>query len=244
MGLREFLARRRETSNQRTVERLRKRLMNEHHQTMERKRAIEQLEEIGSPEALYALLGRFSYHTQGSIVDEDEKQMVFDALRRRGADAVPAIEEFIRRENSVYWPVRTLAELAGEERAVQVMFEALDSIQDRWEKSMERMTQLVSCLRDFHLPAVCERLIALAQDESEEIRFLAVDGLTTFDDDPRAVDAILQRLFAADETVRVKTYVTDLLLDRGWNVKKYKKQIMETLPSTYFVDDTGVIQRR
>jgi HEAT repeat protein len=244
MGFHEFMARRREAGAERRVERLHKRLMNEHHQTLERKRAIADLEAIGTEDAIYALLGRFTYHTQGSIVDEDEKTMVFDVLRRKGADAIPALEEFIRREKAIYWPLRTLSELAGETRAVDVLLEALDSIEDRWEQSMERMNNLVSCLRDYQDPRVLERLLGLAADDFEEIRFLAVDGLSTFDNDPRAVDAIVERLLDPGETVRVRTFITDLLLDRRWNVKRFKKALTEQLPEGFFIDDTGVISRR
>ncbi len=243
MGLSDFMARRREAGAARKVERLKKRLMDPHHQTGERKRAIAELDQLGSEDAVYALLGRFTYHTAGSIVDEDEKQLVFDVLRRKGAAAIPALEEYVCNEKTIYWPLRTLSELAGEDRAVEVLLEALDSIPDRWAESMERMTNLVSSMRDFQRPQILERLIELSGDDFEEIRFLAVDGLSTFEDQT-AVDAIMERLVHADETVRIKTYITDLLLEREWNIKRWKKRIGDRLPSGFFVDDTGAIQRR
>ncbi len=106
------------------------------------------------------------------------------------------------------------------------------------------MTNLVSCFRDYSHPEALARLIRLAEDESEEIRFLAVDGLTTFADNSEAVDAIMARLLDEEETVRVKTYIMDTLIEHRWNVKRYKKPLADKLPETYFVDDTGVIQRR
>jgi hypothetical protein len=127
---------------------------------------------------------------------------------------------------------------------VDTVLASLDNIDDRFEQSMERMTQLVSCLRDFKGPKVMERLMKLLEDEAEEIRFLAIDGLSTFDDHQAAVDAIVGRLLVEDETVRVKTFVTDLLLERGWNVKHHKRQLADKLPAQFFVDDTGVVQRR
>ncbi len=243
MGLSDYMARRKEAGAVRKVEKLRKRLMNEHHQTGERKRAILELDQLGSEDAIYALLGRFTYHTPGSIVDEDEKQLVFDVLRRKGAAAIPALEEYVVNEKTIYWPLRTLTELAGEDRAVEILLEALDSLPDRWEQSMERMTNLVSSMRDFQHPKILERLILLSADEFEEIRFLSVDGLSTFEG-PGAVDAIMERLLDPDETVRIKTYIMDLLLERGWNVKRFKKRLTDHLPEGFFIDDTGAIQRR
>ena len=243
MGLSDYMARRKESGAARKVEKLKKRLMNEHHQTGERKRAILELDQLGSEDAIYALLGRFTYHTPGSIADEDEKQLVFDVLRRKGPAAIPALEEYVTNEKTIYWPLRTLSELAGDDRAVEILLEALDSIPDRWNESMERMTNLVSSMRDFQHPRILERLLELSQDDFEEIRFLAVDGLSTFDDSA-AVDAVMERLVSPEETVRIKTYITDLLLERGWNVKRWRKRLGDHLPEGYFIDDTGTIQRR
>jgi hypothetical protein len=244
MGMFGWLSGDKEKKQERMLDRLKKRLMNKHQQTAERKRAILTLEEMGSEDAFYILLGRFTYHTEGTIIDEDEKTMVFDVLRRAGDKAIPSLELFVREEIAIYWPLRALSELAGEDYAVDVILASLDSIEDRWEISMERMTQLASCLRDYNNPKVLDRLVQLSTDEFEEIRFLAVDGLSTFDNDAKAIDAIIRRLIDEDETVRVKTFVTDLLLERRWNVKKYKKQLLEKIPDHYFIDGTGVIQRR
>lgn len=243
MGWSDYMARRKEAGAARKIEKLRKRLMNEHQQTGERKRAILELDQLGSEDAIYALLGRFTYHTPGSIVDEDEKQLVFDVLRRKGAAAIPALEEYVVNEKTIYWPLRTLTELAGEDRAVEILLDALDSLPDRWEQSMERMANLVSSMRDFQHPRVLERLVKLSTDDFEEIRFLSVDGLSTFEE-PAAVDAIMERLLDPEETVRIKTYITDLLLERGWNVKRFKKRLTDHLPQGFFIDDTGAIQRR
>ncbi len=243
MGWSDYMARRKEAGAVRKVEKLKKRLMNEHHQTGERKRAILELDQLGSEDAIYALLGRFTYHTPGSIVDEDEKQLVFDVLRRKGAAAIPALEEYVVNEKTIYWPLRTLTELAGEDRAVEILLEAVDSLPDRWEQSTERLTNLVSSMRDFQHPRILERLVTLSKDDFEEIRFLSVDGLSTFED-AAAVDAIMERLLDTNETVRIKTYITDLLLERKWNVKRWKKRLTGHLPQGFFVDDTGAIQRR
>jgi len=243
MGWTDFMTRRREAGVTRKIERLKKRLMDPHYQTGERKRSIAELDQLGSEEAIYALLGRFTYHTSGSIVDEDEKQLVFDVLRRKGAAAIPALEDYIINEKTIYWPLRTLSELAGTERAVEILLDALDSIPDRWAESMERMNSLVSSMRDFQHPRILERLIELSGDDFEEIRFLSVDGLSTFDEQA-AVDAVMERLLHEEETVRVKTYITDLLLERGWNIKRWKKRLGDHLPEGFFIDDTGAIQRR
>jgi hypothetical protein len=227
-----------------TVTKLHKKLMNKYVQTLERKRIIGTLADIGSDDAITALLGRFTYVTDGSIVDEDEKELTYEVIRTLGNRALPPLRRVVMEEAAIYWPLKALTEIGGEELAVSTLLEALAGITDRFDRSMERMTNIVSCFRDYQHPEILSKLIELAADESEEIRFLAVDGLTTFDDHQEAVDAIIKRMVDDEETTRVKTYIMDVLMERQWNVKKYKKELLGKLPETYFVDDTGVIQRR
>ncbi len=226
------------------VVRLQKKLMNKYVQTMERKRIIGVLADMQSLDATRALLGRFTYVTDGSIVDEDEKELVYEIIRSKGSAAVPAMESFIREEVAIYWALKAYTEQVGEDQAVFLILECIDGIQDRFDRSMERLSNLVSALRDYRHPEVLKKLLVLVSDEDEEIRFLAVDGLSMFDEHPEAVDAILQRLLDENETTRLKTFIMDMLLERQWNVKRYRKALSERIPETYFVDDTGVVQRR
>lgn len=232
------------TKEGKVIARHTKKLMNKYVQTQERKRIIQMLAEIGSDEAITAMLGRFTYVTDGSIVDEDEKELVYEVIRSMGDHAVPALTTFIKTQIAIYWPLKALTELKGEDAAVRALLEALETITDRFGQSMERMQNLVSCFRDYHTEEALGKLMELAADEEEEIRFLAVDGLSTFDDFQKAVDTIIERLVDDRETTRVKTYIMDLLIERKWNVKRYKKGLAEKLPDTYFVNDTGVVQRR
>jgi HEAT repeat protein len=232
------------TKGDKQILKLQKKLMNKYVQTNDRKRVISILSEIGSDEALTALLGRFKYVTDGSIVDEDEKELVYEIIRSKGPAVIPVLRRFISSEVNIYWPLRALTEIGGDEAAVETLLEALNGINDRFDRSMERMTNLVSCFRDYDQPAVLDKLIELVSDDSEEVRFLSVDGLTTFAEHSKAVDAIMDRLVDDEETGRVKTYIMDTLIENRWNVKKYKKQLADKLPESYFVDDTGVIQRR
>ncbi len=228
----------------RSLVRMQKKLMNKYHQTMERKRIIYILKDIGSDDAIRVLLGRFTYVTDGSIVDEDEKTLTYEIIRSFGDRALPALEGFIRDEVSIYWALRAYTEIAGDDAAVELILSCLDAIHDRFDRSMEKMSNLVSSLRDYQHPDVLGRLIELSKDESEEIRFLASDGLTMYAEHREAVDAMLERLIDEEETTRLKTYIVDQAIENRWNVKRFKKTLSERIPEGYFVDDTGIIQRR
>ncbi len=243
MGLFDFF--KQDAKDARAVARWQKRLMNKYMQTAERKRAIEALTKIGTTEAVTALLGRYKYRTEATIVDEDEKQEVFDSLVSLGPGAVPALTLYIANESAIYWPVKALRKLVGDDEACQHVMTALEGVEDSFGGNADRRQQLVDNLRDFSEdPRVFALLLRLLEDDDEEIVIRAIDGLSTRKGDPAVVDAIVPKVIEEDTSHRVRTLVMELMIEQGWNVKKFKKALMERIPAQYFIDDTGVVQRR
>ena len=244
MGLKDFFSGRRGSRAERQVAKAAKKLMNKHVQTGERKRCIDVLAGVGSDEAVAGLLMRFTYRTDVQIVDEDEKEEVYHAILGLGESALPAIEDFLRKEMALYWPLRALSQIAGEDTAVAVLLREIDAITENFDRDVQRKHELVSNLREYpHDERVYDKLVALLGDEQEDVRILAIDGLSMYED-RSPVAQLLPLLLSDDETIRVKQMVLDLLVQKGWSVKKYKRDLAEKLPSQFWVDDKGKVQRR
>jgi hypothetical protein len=217
---------------------------NPHAQGHERIRHIEILAQIGTMSAVTALLGRFTMRTDGAIVDEDEKRLAFEALVSLGSIVVMPIQNFIAREPHVYWPLRALTEIAGDDVAVDTVLQALEDTAEGFGSDAERREQLVSNLREYNRSdAAYEKLVELASDESVEVRTLAIDGLPEFD---RAdvVEVLVGRLEDPEETQRIKMTVMDILMARAVPVKDHRDRVTPHLGDMFFIDGTGVIQRR
>lgn len=244
MGLFDIFGGDKDERRRKAIEKAGKKLRNPHSQTQERVRFIEILTDYGTPEAVTALIGRFTMRTPGSIVDEDEKRMVYETLVGMGEMAVEPLKGFILKDPNIYWPLRALTEIAGEEMAVDILLEAIDQTMEGFQSDVERREQLVSNLREYKDDArTVEKLIELTGDESDDVRIMSIDGLAEFDD-PRVVDSMVCRLENAEETLRVKTTILDIMLARRMSVKTFKERVSKHLPENYFVDGTGVIQRR
>lgn len=243
MGVKDFFASRRVARSERQVARAAKRLGNKHGQTAERKRCIELLETAATDDAIAGLLHRFTFRTDVQIIDEDEKEAVFDALLRIGPQAIPAIQHFIHEETAIYWGLRALTEIAGEDAAVDILIEEIDAITEGYDRDMLRKHELVSNLREFPNERVFKKLLELLEEENEEIRILAIDGLSAFDR-PDVVDHFVPLLSTEEESHRVRQMVLDLFIARGWSIKKYRKEVAAQLPEHFWVDDTGRIQRK
>ena len=243
MGLKDFFATRRASRSEKQIAKAAKKLMNKHIQTAERKHCIDLLEQAGSLVAIRGILGRFTFRVDVGIVDEDEKEIAFKALLRLGPAAIPAIQVFIREETAVYWPLRALTEAAGEDMAVDILLEEIAGITEGFDRDVARKHELVSNLREFENPKVLGTLVKLLEDEAEEIRILAIDGLSVYDGKD-IVGHLVPLLGDEEETGRVKQMVLDLLVQRRWNVKRYKRALAANLPEHFWIDDTGVVQRK
>jgi hypothetical protein len=229
---------------EKTIEKASKKLKNPHHQTQERKRMIEVLTEIGTSEAVFALLGRFSMRTPGSIVDEDEKQMVYQSLLQLGPVAVEPIQRFIATQDAVYWPLRALTEIAGDDVAIDTLLVALGQAEHGYNADMDRREQLVANLREFlDSKRVADRLVELADDPHEEVRVLALDSLCETDD-ARVPDLIVRKVTSEDETHRVKATLFTILVDRRIDMGAHREALSAVLPENLWIDGNGIVQRK
>ena len=226
------------------IDKLVKKLLNAHSQTSQRQVALTQLAEIGGPEALYGILQRYTYRTDGSIVDEDEKAQVYNIIIDAGEASLGPLERFIEQHDAVYWPLKALRDLAGLDRAVEVLIRVLDKAEGVDVRVNEQKVQLVSNLRDFEHPAIRERLEGLCSDLNEDVRIMAVDGLATYGPEA-ALSVMMERILDPDESARVKTIIYEQLVESGWSVAPWRGQLMEedVLPPHYQVSTRGKLER-
>jgi hypothetical protein len=244
VGLKDWFSK--DAKNSRAVGRWSKKLMNKYHQTAERKRAIEALAEIGSQEAVVALLQRFQYRTEQTIVDEDEKDQVFRTVVQLGEGAVPALVEYISTQTGVYWPTKALRSIVGEEEAARHVLNALDGIPDSFGENRGRREELVDNLRNFaQYEDVYNRLRELLSDDDEEVVIRAIDGMSARVGDPAVAEAVIPKLLQEDTSIRVRTLAIELIIEQEWSIpKEHKKAFRDIIPEAYFVDDTGVVRRK
>jgi hypothetical protein len=226
------------------VDRYVKKLTNAYVQTHDRIRMIELLADVGTDDALYGILKRFTFRTEASIVDEDEKELAYKYLVRAGASALLPIERFVDGHEAVYWPIKALHEIAGIDAAVELLLKVLDRSEERLGRVNEQKTQLVSNLRDFNHPRVLARLQVLVTDEDEDVRIMAMDGLMTYGEDI-AMQPAVRLLLDSEESAKVKMVLLEQLIELGWSLSTWREQFEERdlLPYPYRVGASGCCER-
>ncbi|NUN15894.1 MAG: HEAT repeat domain-containing protein [Myxococcales bacterium] len=243
MGLFSFLGGNSDKKNTKNISKAVQRLRSPAGQTQERLRMVELLTEIGTPEAVSGLLVRFTMRTPGSIVDEDEKQTTYNSLLRLGDVCVEPLKTFIKTDANIYWPLRALTEIAGVDVAVETLLESLQSAEHGFAADMERREQLVSNLREYHSSdRAFQKLVELTTDESDEVRILAIDGLTEFDR-PEVPRVLATCLCVPDQSQRVRSTVLDILVDREIDMSVFRDEIRPWVSGDYVLDNAGRVRR-
>lgn len=226
------------------IDKLKKKATNKYGQAIERTTAMKQLRQIGTPDALEALLERYTINVDVTITDQDEKRELYEWLLEAGERAVGPIERFVANHDAVYWPLKALRDIAGLDRAVEKLLAALDRAEGIEQRVNELKLQLVSNLRDFPHPKVLERVKTLVADKHDDVRMMALDGLMTYGE-AEAAPIVAARILDPEETTRIRHVLLEQLLDLGWSMAAWKEQIEAAgvLPSHYRLDAGGRVVR-
>jgi HEAT repeat protein len=226
------------------VDRLKKKATNKYGQAIERQIALKELRKIGTPEAISALLERFTVSVDVTITDHDEKREIYEWLVEAGERAIGPIERFVATNDGVYWPLKALKEIAGLDRAVDSLLVALDRAEGLEQRVNELKVQLVSNLRDFPHPKVRDRLKHLVSDPQDDVRLMALDGLMTYGE-AEAIPKIIERMLDPNESPRVLAVLFEQLVDHGWSLGEAHARITESgvIPPHYRFDAEGRVVR-
>jgi HEAT repeat protein len=228
--------------DQKSIDKIKRRLTDQFRQTHERYEAMDQLVKIGTPAALEALLDRFTLRVSGPTVDEEEKQYCHDLVAKFGQAAIEPLQRYIQTHDAVYFPLKSLREIAGDEVAVTTLLEVIQNADPGYHDGLERLREIVSNLRDFRHEKVREALAGLLKSRNNEIRFYALDGLVGYPAE-QVAPLFAQVLLDPEETARVKGLAYELAVEHQLPLQTWAAQLATMLPSNYRMDSQGVMQR-
>ncbi len=251
MGL---FSRRSEGGGDRTFRKHAERVANKRAQAPDRFTSIEYFAQLRTAEAREALVARFTYSVEPTITDADEKDACFDAVVSAGDASIEPARRFLRRAQSLSWPLRILAALRPDPEFVGEVCAFLASFDTEYEKNPERKTQAISTLAERRDPAIAPAVLRFLEDRNEPVRFHAVACLLAqFDaeapepaegtESDRARQALLDRL-VREESVRVRVAIAEGVARVEWNVRGYREKVEAALPPGFLVERSGVIKKR
>ena len=240
MGLFDFLGGSKD--DQKSIDKIKRRLTDQFRQTRERYEAMDQLVKIGTPAALEAMLDRFTLRVSGPTVDEEEKQYCHDQVAKFGQIAIEPLQRYIATHDAVYFPLKSLREIAGDEVAVSTLLKAIQDADPGYHDGLDRLREIVSNLRDFQHEQVREALEKLLHSRNHEIRFYALDGLVGYPAE-QVAPLFAQVILDPEETARVKGLAYELAVEHQLPLKTWAQPLAAVLPQSYKMDPDGHMQR-
>ncbi|HEY0841004.1 MAG TPA: HEAT repeat domain-containing protein [Vulgatibacter sp.] len=206
-----------------------------------RSRALEGLRDIGSADAIAALLQRFTVHTEPGITDAEEKDYVFGMITSFGEKAVDPLVDFLRRSDSVAWAVRCLEEIVPQEELVRISTELLQRLASEYSRDPEKKVVLINRLSTIHDDRVPPAVAPFLEDASDEVIIAALANLVE-QKASACADAIAACLVGA-EAPRVRAAAAAALADLGTPVESRREELTAKLPAAFRIGPDAIVRR-
>jgi len=217
------------------------RVANKRAQANDRWDSIVALAEMGTEEAVSALMVRFTYRIDPSITDQEEKDAVFQGVVAAGEAAVAPSLQALRAHKAIAWPLKCLKAVSGGGAVVDALLDLLSDMDVEYERDPEKKIQTLLTLEEWPDGRVMDAVSRFLDDVSEPARFHTVctllsqeKGGTTPAD---SVHELLLSQFVKEESGRVRARILDAFQEREWAIDEESVDaVRENLPTGYLID--------
>lgn len=230
------------------LQKLAKKLTERYGPPENRQKAIAQLGELGTPDALQTLCLRFTVRVEPGITDDEEKDTTRSILVEAGEVAVGPIERFVtEHDDGIAWGLQALAELAPAQ-VLGVVVRELTRLGRIYTRDPDKKLVLLKWLTEHHAGAgsaeVEPALLPLLEDFSDDVRISATRALAALAPGEAGRDALIQLLLRDRDNARVRGEVLDALATLGADVKGHRPSVEPLLVEPFYLDREGRVKKR
>ena len=218
------------------IDKLTKRMLNEHQQQQVRQEAISELVSYGTPLAISALVKRLGTNFRDTIKNEADKRQVAEILVDHfNADAIIPMLDFIRTEQNISAVIMTLGKIITPERLVEELIRILEGYSPTDHSTMNARLQLVDALADHDDPRVVPAVLPYLADHDDDIR-VKVMGVVDDRIDPKnddldaVVDGLMKVLTDPLASGRIVRRAATVLANLKVDLSMRKAEFVELLP--------------
>jgi HEAT repeats len=230
-------------SSEKRVKSLQKKVTEKYGPPENRRKAIDQLLDLGTGAALGALMMRFTVAAEPSITDAEEKDYTYDAILKFEADAVEPVEGFLRKSAvATSWAVKLLRQLLPPQQVVSIAVDILGKLGPEYTRDPEKKMVLIAALGELEDERIVPALLPFLQDPSDDVRITAASALTRLKDE-RSREAFLKAFVDSLDRGRVVSALAASLAELGFGVQGYREKVEKALPEGYFVDRAGLVKK-
>ena len=215
---------------------------NKRAQSYERSEAIEHLANMGTVDAAEALIKRFGFSCDPSITDQEEKEAACEGIINVGRDAIPIVREYVKRAESLAYPMRIMKNVMKDEEFVAELLSWLKPWDTEYSKFIDPKLQLLIALEDHESPAIRPAIERFLEDVSDDARYAATVALIRQKDAAAALP--LAKAITREESMRLKNKMLDAFAQNGWTVPaEHLAGVQRAAPYGYSVNADGSVQK-
>jgi hypothetical protein len=219
------------------------RVANKRAQAYDRWESIQALSQMHTREAVEALLPRFTFYVEPSITDQEEKDAAFTGVVESGEVGVEPVVAFLKRVDSISWPVKMLDRLVDSQTVVGHLIELLAKMDTEYARDPESKIQILTTLAERKDERAAEAAVRFLNDMNESTRFAAV-GTIIGQEAVATHKAALVSALCQEDSVRVRNRILDALATGGHSVEPEQERVKTRLTPGFTLDAGSVPRKR
>ena len=191
-----------------------------------------------------ALLKRFDFSDDNSIIDSREKQACLEGIISKGDQAIEVLKEHILNSFYIAWPFKALSALEDSIKVIEILNQALSPDGDQFDqKNTEKNYDILCHLLDFDQKFDFLKVSKFLNHHDEKLRLCAVEILVKHDDHPyekRLENFIYDQ---STENRRIHHVVINAYIENNWKLKD-KDRYKNTRINGYDITEDGTIVKQ
>jgi hypothetical protein len=244
MGILDFFSKKKLPSGDPVTQKAGIKLVNKNADKATRMAAADELANIGTPEAVFCLLQRFTMVIGGPTPDEDEKKHVWSIVVNTGKKAVEPIMKFLREKETVGQALEILKDITRETNYLDLLLELSELFDPYYSKYPDKKIQVFREISSFRDARIIDTLKPFLDDDDDDIRMAALAAITAQDDEETVREILIQTIIESYERPRIRLMACEAMASKQLNVKGYRKQIENVLPDNFYLNKKGQVLYR
>jgi len=235
-----------ERSLQKTIEKATNKLA----QQPDRWGALEKLREDSSEEALYGLCKRFGVTSMKGVEDEQEKHWVVDVLVEKGGASLAPVTRYMKNADQLSFPLRVLERIADHDKILKIIDDVLASEPPGYARFPDRRIDVIKWFCEWNGATeeeVLSRVTPYVTDFDENVRFIAIDGLSSRDPKKIVAPLVDALVRPEEESGRIRRTIIEVLhrtkAPLGARAKEVATMLSGPLGDDYKIDGEIVKKR-